>query len=68
MALAEEEIWFENMISAPARSTCSYRSQIYTKTLDTRPQRLPIGNTAFISILEIDRCAEIGIMLGEKSW
>ena len=29
---------------------------------------LPVGNTAFISILEIDRCAEIGIMLGEKSW
>ena len=69
MSLAEEEIWFENMISRPAPEHVYVIEAKFTpESLDTQAQWLPIGNTAFISILEIDRCAEIGIMLGEKSW
>lgn len=69
MSLAEEEIWFENMIARPAAEhVYVIEARIPLSEAGAEAQWLPIGNTSFISILEIDRCAEIGIMLGEKSW
>ena len=69
MSLAEEEIWFENMIARPAAEhVYVIEARIPPSEAGAEAQWLPIGNTSFISILEIDRCAEIGIMLGEKSW
>ncbi|MEN6555447.1 MAG: GNAT family protein [Anaerolineaceae bacterium] len=69
MSLAEEEIWFENMIARPAAEhVYVIEARIPPSEAGAETQWLPIGNTSFISILEIDRCAEIGIMLGEKSW
>ena len=69
MSLAEEEIWFENMIARPAAEhVFVIEARIPPSEAGAEALWLPIGNTSFISILEIDRCAEIGIMLGEKSW
>ena len=67
MAEAEEEIWYENMLKRPEAEHV-YVIDIKLPPLepDGEPQWLPIGNTSFISIMEIDRCAEIGIMIGEK--
>jgi len=69
MALAEEEIWFEKMIARPAAEhVYVIEAKLPPAAGSPELQWLPIGNTAFISILDIDRCAEIGIMLGEKTW
>ena len=60
VSLAEEEIWFEQMLSRPAAEHV-YVVEAKLPPVEGCPecQWLPIGNTAFISILEIDRCAEM---------
>lgn len=69
MALAEEELWYENMLQRPpAEHVHVVEIKLPPQEGETEPTWLPIGNTSFISILEIDRCAEIGIMLGEKAY
>ncbi|NMD26692.1 MAG: GNAT family N-acetyltransferase, partial [Chloroflexi bacterium] len=69
MSLAEEEHWFESMIARPAaQHVYVVEAKLAPAPGSDEAQWLPIGNTSFIDILEIDRCAEIGIMLGEKTW
>jgi len=69
MALAEEEIWYEAMLKRPEAEHV-YVIDIKLPPLEEGgdPQWLPIGDTSFISIMDIDRCAEIGIMIGEKAY
>ncbi|MFZ3070191.1 MAG: GNAT family protein [Anaerolineaceae bacterium] len=69
MALAEEENWYENMLRQPSAEHV-YVVEIKLPAADdgTEPTWLPIGNTSFMSIREFDRCAEIGIFLGEKAY
>jgi len=69
MSLAEEEHWFESMIARPAaQHVYVVEAKLAPAPGSDEAQWLPIGNTSFMDILEIDRCAEIGIMLGEKTW
>ena len=60
--------WLGGAEARPAqRALMKAADETSTRTLRVSGW-LPIGNTAFISILEIHRCSEIGMMLGEKSW
>jgi len=69
LSLAEEEIWFEHMLARPAaQHVYVVEAKVDSAPGSAEPQWVPIGNTAFIDIMDIDRCAEVGIMLGEKTW
>lgn len=61
MSLADEERWFENMLNRPAAE------HVLVIEADTDQGWLPLGNVSFMNIEDVNRQAEIGIVIGEKS-
>lgn len=69
MSFAEEEIWFEKMIQRPAAEhvyVIEIKLNVDPETFET--EWMPVGTTSFQAIQPIDLNAEIGIMLGEKTF
>ena len=64
MSLASEERWFENMQNRPPAEQVLVIEILVPGEPETWQ---PIGNTAFMGIDWVNRSAEIGIMIGEKS-
>ncbi len=65
MSLYEEERWYEKMMSGPMTE---HVLVIEAKNPDTPTGYQPIGTCSFMSIQERHLSAEIGIMIGEKSY
>ncbi len=69
MSAAEEENWYENMIRRPAAEHVHViEVDLADKKSVTQNSWRAIGNTYFIDVNEIDRCAEIGILIGDKQY
>lgn len=62
--LLQEEAWFEKMSSGP-RTEMPLVIEIHKQDNDVW---IPIGNIGFADIHQINRSAEIGIMIGEKEY
>lgn len=62
LSMGQEEKWYENMSSAPIEE------HPLVIEVNTTEGWKAIGNTSIINIDWHSRCAEIGIMLGEKSF
>jgi len=61
MSLSQEERWFEHMQSQhPAEHVLVIEAQV-------GQDWMPIGNTSLMGIDWTNRCAEIGIFIGEKT-
>ena len=65
MSLADEEKWFENIMSAPISE---HVLVIDVKKSNTKGGYLPIGTCQFHRVDWRNRAAEIGIMIGEKEF
>ena len=65
MSLYEEERWYEKMISGPF---AEHVLVIEAKNPDITTGYQPIGTCSFMSIQQRNHSAEIGIMIGEKSF
>ena len=61
MSLASEETWFENMLKRPPDE-----QPLGIEIQDGDEWKI-IGNCSFFNIETIDRSAEVGIMIGEKT-
>ena len=59
-----EEAWFESIVKGPA---IELPLVIEVKIPETNSW-FPIGNTAFMGFHQVNRSAEIGIMIGEKEY
>ena len=65
MSLYEEERWYEKMMSGPI---AEHVLVIEAKNPDTPTGYQPIGTCSFMSFQQRHLSAEIGIMIGEKSY
>jgi len=59
-----EESWYESVVKGPAIEL-PLVIEVKTSQSDTW---VPIGNTAFMGFHQVNRSAEIGIMIGEKEY
>ncbi|MGB4596133.1 MAG: GNAT family protein [Anaerolineaceae bacterium] len=69
MGLANEEIWFEDMLKRPAiEQVLVIEAAIESETADVNQAWLPIGTISLFRIDTIARSAELGIAIGEKAY
>jgi diamine N-acetyltransferase len=61
MSLASEERWFEGMLNRPPAE------QVLVIQIKDGDDWKPIGNTSFMDVNWVNRSAEVGIFIGEKS-
>lgn len=61
MSLASEERWFENMLNHPPAE------QVLVIEIKDGADWKPVGNTSFMKVNWVNRSAEVGIFIGEKS-
>jgi diamine N-acetyltransferase len=61
MSRAEEERWFDHMLAQPAAE--------HVLVIEAKAESgwTPIGDTSLVNIDWVNRCAEVGIFIGEKS-
>lgn len=65
MSAYEEEKWYESMMDNPIHQ---HIYVIETRSSEKENAYRPIGNCSFVKIDWRNRCAEVGIMIGEKSY
>jgi diamine N-acetyltransferase len=68
MSMASEERWFENMQKLPPAEHVLVIEIALPREGGAEVTWTPIGNTSFMDINHINRAAEIGIFIGEKSF
>lgn len=69
MGLANEEIWFEEMIKRPViEQVLVIEAEIESETPDVTESWLPIGTIGLFKIDNIAHSAELGIAIGEKAY
>ena len=64
MGLADEEVWFDNMLKRPL---AEHPWVIEVKQDEAQPWKA-IGNIHFLSINHVNRASEIGIVIGDKNY
>lgn len=69
MSLASEEIWFENMLKKPFSEQVLVIEVADRQGQDpSQPEWRPIGTISFNQVDTVNRCGELGIVIGEKNY